>query len=233
MAERDPIYARELRDAFLAQAQPEAAIPMAEYMRHQFPFFGLKKGPREMIQREFFGQHGLPSAEELPKVLAALWRYPERECQYAGLAICWRLVNRKRSILDPAASLPVFEKLVTQRSWWDTVDAIASKLVGWALREDLALRASAIARYRVSPDMWLRRTALLFQLRYKTATDAELLFALCRENLADKEFFIRKAIGWALRELSKTDGPAVVAFVEAQPQMSGLSRREALKWLSR
>lgn len=224
-------YAADLRAAFLAEADPAEAMAMARYMRDQFPFFGLKKGPREAIQKQFFKDRGLPSAEAVGDVVRELWRCPERECHYAGLAILSKMVRRKNTALVPSEIMPVLDKLITHKSWWDTVDLIASRLVGWALREDLQLRSDTIGRWRGSDDFWLRRSAILFQLKYKDATDSTLLFSLCADQLGDTEFFIRKAIGWALREYSKTDRTAVVAFVDEHPEMSGLSRREALKWL--
>lgn len=224
-------YAGDLRESFLEQADVDAAIAMAAYMRDQFPFFGLKKIPRQAVQRAHIEAHGRPSGDELESVVRQLWQFPERECQYAALDLLRRHLCAKRVKAKPADWLPLLEWLVKNKSWWDTVDLIAATHVGWALREDLALREAAVERWRVSPDFWFRRTAILFQLKYKADTDFELLSALCVDNLGNAEFFIRKAIGWALREYSKTDGEAVEAFVEAHPNLSGLSQREALKWL--
>jgi 3-methyladenine DNA glycosylase AlkD len=126
--------------------------------------------------------------------------------------------------------MPLLEKLITTESWWDTVDGLAANQVGGVLARFPEIREPYIDRWRQEEDFWLRRTTLLFQLRYKGQTDADLLFALIKENLADQEFFIQKAIGWSLREYSKSNAEAVQQFV-AETELSGLAQREALKWM--
>jgi 3-methyladenine DNA glycosylase AlkD len=122
--------------------------------------------------------------------------------------------------------------LITTKSWWDTVDAIANHNVGQLLRQYPDSRDRTLTPWRQSENIWLRRTAILFQLSYKTATDADLLFAIATENRESSEFFIQKAIGWALREYSKTAPDAVQTFV-ATAELAPLSQREALKWLKK
>ena len=213
------------------------AEPMARYLRDQFAFLGVMRPLRKAITREVVATHGLPEASELADVLGEFWALEYREAQYVGV----ELLQRSRRHLD-AAALSWVEELITEKSWWDTVDALASHTVGTLFTRFPELRDDALARWRASGNLWLRRTALIFQLRYKERTDRELLFDLCRQN-ADREsraraesgtgeFFIEKAIGWALREYSKHDATAVTAFVDTT-DLAPLSRREALKWLKR
>jgi 3-methyladenine DNA glycosylase AlkD len=214
-------YLQPLVRSFNEHADPDVAAKMAAYMRDQFPFVGLPTPKRQALFKAFLAAHGRPAQA----VVRALWALPEREYQYCAVD----LLKKERDAL-PASFLPVLEFLVVTKSWWDTVDALASHPVGALLARFPGTRAAAIARWRVADNLWLRRTALLFQLRYKTQTDQELLFALIRENAGSREFFIQKAIGWALREYSKVEAQAVRDFVAATP-LAPLSRHEALTWL--
>ena len=220
-------YIQPLLDAFRAHADPAQAAPMARYMRDQFPFFGLKAPQRRALERAFVADHGLPPVEQAADVVRALWAQPERECQYAAQSLLYRL---RRQL--PADSDTLLAELVTTKSWWDTVDMLAGRNVAAHFQRFPGVGAAAVSRWRRSDNFWLRRTTLLYQLHYKEKTDVELLWRLIEENAADSEFFIRKAIGWALREYSKTDAAAVVDFVARTP-LSPLSEREALKWLRR
>ena len=132
----------------------------------------------------------------------------------------------------PPRAIERFERLTVTNSWWDTVDGLASNVVGVHLQRYPELKDPWIGKWRTSDNFWLRRITLLFQLKYKTQTDVPLLFALIEENRTSNEFFIQKAIGWALREYSKTDSAAVEAFI-GQTNLAPLSEREGLKWLER
>ena len=222
-------YLQPLIENMAAAANPANAAQMAAYLRDQFPFLGLKSPQRREILRAFLQEYGYPAVEDLPQVARALWALPEREHQYNALDI---LIKRQKK-LDPDF-VPTLEWLITTKSWWDTVDGLASNTA--------RARSSPLIRRRGArpfssgdrvENIWLRRTTLLYQLKYKDQdTDVPLLFSLIEENLNDKEFFIQKAIGWALREYSKTDETAVRAFV-AKTDLSPLAHREALKWLNR
>jgi len=125
-------------------------------------------------------------------------------------------------------STKTIEYTITQKSWWDTVDSIAGGTVGIHFRRFPEVREKYLAKWRASDNFWLRRTTILFQLNYKKETDFELLCDIIRENLGSKEFFINKAIGWALRQYARSDPKAVKKFVKATP-LHPLSRREAMK----
>ncbi|MFN2137214.1 MAG: DNA alkylation repair protein [Candidatus Promineifilaceae bacterium] len=220
-------YIKPLVAQMNAASNPEAAAPMAAYMRDQFPFLGLKSAARRAILQAFLAEHGPPDAQDAAGVARALWALPEREHQYNAMDI----LRRQRSKLDPQF-VPHLEWLLTTKSWWDTIDGLAGWVAGALFAAYPAARESAVAAWRGSDNIWLRRTTLLFQLKYKDKTDVPLLFSLIEENRDDNEFFIQKAIGWALREYSKTDEMAVRDFV-ARTGLSPLAGREALKWLTR
>ncbi len=222
-----PAYVDALRSLFQSQADPIAAVPMQAYMRDQFPYLGIKMPMQRALLREFTDEHGLPTLKDLDMVLLALWAMPEREFQYAALGLLGKFDDQL-----PAEFIGMLEALLTTNSWWDTVDSLATHTVGIHFRRFPDVREDTLRRWRQSDDFWLRRTCILFQNKYKTGTDFDLLKAIICENLGSKEFFINKAIGWALREYTRVDPVGVRAFVAETP-LAPLSAREALKWLNR
>jgi 3-methyladenine DNA glycosylase AlkD len=218
-------------DELAARADPERAGPMRAYMRDQFPFLGVPApGQREAWRAATPGlPRTLPEATVV-EAAEALWQRPEREHQY----LATHLVSRHAA---SAAASPAFlatvEHLLTTKPWWDTVDALAIHATGSLVGRHPELRTD-MDRWLHGDHLWLARSALLHMNRWKAATDRDWLFAACLARATDTDFFLRKAIGWALRELSKTDEAAVVAFVHDHGDvLSGLSRREALVWLER
>jgi 3-methyladenine DNA glycosylase AlkD len=216
----------------LAQrADRDRAGPMAAYMRNQFPFLGIPAPAQKQAWRAAIA--GLPRALPEPVVSAAatrLWERPEREHQY----LACMLVNRHAAAAAATFSfLDVVEQLIVTKPWWDTIDSLATHAVGDLVHRHRAEGRPRMDRWLASDDLWLRRSALLHMNRWRSATDSEWLFAACLSRAEERDFFIRKAIGWALREHSKVDAPAVIRFVDQHPELSGLSRREALMWLER
>jgi 3-methyladenine DNA glycosylase AlkD len=220
-------YIFPMTSLFQSNADPSAAEPMAAYMRNKFPFLGIKSPLRRELEREFIDEHGLPPLEELSLVLLDLWSLPEREYQYTALMLLGKFERKL-----PPDFIETIETLLTTKSWWDTVDTIASNTVGTHFRLFPEVRKLKLAQWRSSENFWLRRTCILFQLKYKKETDFELLKAIIRENLGSKEFFINKAIGWSLRQYSRVDPESVRNFVAETP-LAPLSAKEALKWLKR
>jgi 3-methyladenine DNA glycosylase AlkD len=218
-------YLLPLQTAFEANANPANAAPMKKYMREKFEFLGIKTPLRRSVIKEFFADHGLPPLDELNALVQRLWEMPFREYQYTALGF---LGKRQRYLTPDTVSL--LEMLITMKSWWDTVDGLAAHQVGGLFASFPEIRDTHIGRWRQQENIWLRRTTLIFQLRYKEKTDKDLLFSLIEENLTDKEFFIQKAIGWSLREYSKSSPVAVQQFVAAT-DLSPLAHREALKWM--
>ncbi len=219
------VYAR-IAATFEARRDAAQAQPMAAYMRHQFPFLGIPTPARRPLLREALAGMEPPTEADLRALAALLWAKPEREYQYAACDILGRWQGR----CGPGF-LPVAKTLITRKSWWDTVDSLAARVVGPIVRRHRELAATMDA-WLTDDQMWLARTAILHQLAWKGQADSDRLFRYCAARATDREFFIRKAIGWALREHSKTDAEAVRAFVAAHPELSGLSQREALLWLN-
>ena len=218
-------YVRRLKDLFEQHANPAKAAPMKKYMRDQFEYLGIQTPQNTALIRQFTGEYGLPSLDDLDKVLRDLWELPQREFQYVAVGFLGKLENQL-----PAEFIETIEYLIVTKSWWDTVDSIAGGTVGTHFRRFPRVRERSLAEWRESDNFWLRRTTILFQLNYKNETDFELLCEIIRENLNSKEFFINKAIGWALRQYARTDPKAVKKFVKATP-LHPLSKREAMKHL--
>ena len=217
-----------LRPMFTAEADPERSASARRYMRDLFPFFGIPAPGQRRIARTATAGLRAPSEAELASIARACWDEQEREWQYFACGYLRRHIG-----VGSPALLSTVEWLIETKSWWDTVDALASRTVGPLVRKHREL-AGVMDGWIASDDIWIARTAILHQLTYKDRTDAARLFGYCRDRAADKEFFIRKAIGWALREYSKTDAEAVRSFVtQNRSRLSGLSRTEALKWLDR
>jgi 3-methyladenine DNA glycosylase AlkD len=218
-------YIEPLVELYSANRNDMTAVPMAKYMKDKFPFLGLKTPARKELNKVFFRQYGLPEITELERITGDLWSLPEREYQYFALGLLRKMIKKL-----PKEFISLFEDLIVEKSWWDTVDGIASWFIGEHFKRFPELKNSYIEKWMRSDNIWLQRTCLLFQLEYKSATDTDLLVKLIRELEGSKEFFINKAIGWILREYSKTNSAFVIDFAE-KTDLAPLSRREALKWL--
>jgi 3-methyladenine DNA glycosylase AlkD len=210
-----------------AHADPVKAAPMKKYMKDRYEYLGISQPQRTALQREHYKTHGLPAVADLPVIVKELWTLDEREYQYAALDLLEKMVKK----LDDSF-LPLFEYMVVTKSWWDTVDYIAIRLAGEVLYKYREQWRPVAEQWYYSNNMWLQRTTIIFQLKYSKETDTDLLFELIDQSAGSKEFFIRKAIGWALREHSKTDEATVRAFVDVCP-LSNFSKNEALKWLNK
>lgn len=218
---------QSLIDALAPLAQPQKAAEMAAYMRHQFCFLGIPTPARRLATRPFLKQP-LP-ADDLLATAQALWALPEREYQY--VAVDW--LARQWRQLGPE-HLPALLTLVQQKSWWDTVDGLAGA-IGDLLKREKATNPQAQAPMDAAlhhPNFWVRRIALLHQLGWKADTDEDRLFNEALTLGHESEFFIRKAIGWALRDYARHRPEAVRAFLQTHGhRLSGLSVREAAKHL--
>jgi 3-methyladenine DNA glycosylase AlkD len=220
-------YTQELARIFAPHANSERAPAMAAYMRNHFAFFGIMSGPRTALTKEFIRQHGHPGPDILPKVVQTLWQYPEREFQYAA---CELLIAASKT--GSPDLLPLVEHCITHKSWWDTVDTLAPRVAGAIYAKHPKEVQAVVDAWIHSPNFWLNRSAIILQLSYKQHTDLALLERAIVPHLSSKEFFIQKAIGWALRQYSYVNAPWVVEFVHTHP-LAPLSTREALKALRR
>ena len=201
---------------------------MARYMRTGQPFHGVQKPGRVEVLRAVRGRFLLPDAATYEAAVLALWQQPHREEQYLAIAVAraWR----EFVVTD---RLPLYRRLIVEGAWWDLVDEIAIHLVGATLAADPASVTPVVLAWGGDEDLWVRRSALICQVGRRGAADEELLFRLCRDRAHERDFFIRKAIGWALRDHARRAPGAVRAFLRAhRAELSPLSFREAAKHLT-
>lgn len=203
----------------------ENAGPMKKYMKDHFLFLGIKSPLRKELEKQFFKETGILKEPFEKDFVTGLWEKEEREYHYTAITYIGKFIKKL-----PKELIPFLEKLITTKSWWDSVDSIAP-LVGELAKKYPEVIGENIDDWAVDENSWLRRTAILFQLKYKQLTNEDLLYDYIVKNADSKEFFIQKAIGWALREYSKTNPSSVKAFIEGN-QLAPLSIREGSKYLS-
>ncbi|MFE7776967.1 DNA alkylation repair protein [Streptomyces sp. NPDC057445] len=213
-----------LTAGYAAAADPVRAAEAAAYMKNIAPFLGIRTPDRRALSRTVLQGTPRPDEADCTAVALRCWELPEREYHYFAADYLRRYAGRCSS-----GFLPVVRHLLTTVSWWDTVDTLAAHVVGPLVAADPEL-VPVMDEWIEDDNLWIARTALLHQLRYKDATDTERLFRFCLRQCGHTDFFIRKAIGWSLREYAKTDPDAVRAFVDgARDRLAPLSVREALK----
>lgn len=219
-------YLAGIEKIYRENSNAEKAGPMAKYMKNKFEFFGISSPERKSIDKAYISEYGLPDVDELPKIIKAAYAKPQRELHYFAMVITGKL--RKKL---PENFIETAKFMIVTNSWWDTVDFIAAWIVGELVKAYPSL-GNVMDEWIKDENMWLQRTAILHQLKYKDQTDKNRLFRYCRKHATQKEFFIRKAIGWALRQYSKYNPEKVKQFVEETP-LTPFSKKEALKWLNR
>lgn len=213
-----------LTAAYPRAADPERAASAAAYMKDIAPFLGIATPQRRALSRTVLAGTGRPDEADCTAIALRCWELPEREYQYFAADYL-----RRHVACCSSGFLPVLRHLVSTRAWWDTVDVLAVHVAGPLVAADPAL-GTVMDRWIEDDDLWIARTALLHQLRYGSLTDTGRLFGYCLLRSGHPDFFIRKAIGWCLREFAKTDPDAVREFVDgARDRLSPLSVREALK----
>ena len=209
-------------------ADADDAAAMQAYMKDVSPFLGVKATPRRQAQRAAW--RALPALEvaDVKPVVEALWQMPEREYQYAACDLLDRHAKRLPGdfVLDPT------EALLQDRPWWDTVDALGNAVIT-PIVDRHPEQVETMWRWWDSGDQWLIRAAIGHQRGLRERTDLERLFTMCDRYAANREFFIAKAIGWALRDATSWDPAAVQRFVDDHPDLSAVARREALRGLAR
>jgi len=209
-----------------AAADPGRAVGMQAYMKSTMPYYGIRLPGVRTISRDVFGDVDM-SCDEWRRTLLALWRGARRrEERYAAMYLL--TMKRHRACVTPAL-MQVLEEMVVSGAWWDHVDELAM-VIGDLLRDHPRRMRPLMRKWSIDPNLWKRRVSIICQLKFKRGTDLDLLYSNIEPNLADRDFFIRKAIGWALRQYAWTDPQEVARYVrEHEAQLSGLSRREALK----
>ncbi|MDO5510109.1 MAG: DNA alkylation repair protein [Weeksellaceae bacterium] len=220
---------RELQAVFETAQNAERAGKMSAYMKDNFGFYGIMSTERRLLQRPFLQKEFLPDFAVAKELARLCFAHEKREVQYFAMELLGKYKNAW-----VAEDFAFFEGLIQTKSWWDSIDFISPNLVGNFFLNHTDLREELLPQWIENEDFWLRRSAIIHQLRYKEKTETDWLEKSILPNMASKEFFIRKAIGWALREYAKSRPEWVLDFVERhEPQLSGLSKREALKHLNK
>lgn len=217
-------FITELENTFAANSNAENALPMAKYMKDLFLFFGIKTDERRAIFKSLCKKHQAEINSNARTIAWELFTKKERELQYCGIEIIIKNLKNNYVIED----IVWIEKLLITNSWWDSVDTISKYILGSYLEQFPTEIATVVQRFSNAKNIWLNRSVILFQLGYKSKTDFNLLQSLCLKHSDSNEFFIRKAIGWALREYAKTNSSAVQEFVN-KTNLKPLSKKEALK----
>lgn len=216
--------------ALTAVADPSRAPAMQRYMKSTMPFLGVPQPLLRRVLKPVWAAYPLATAADWRREVRALWLAATvREHRYAAIELTELRAHRGFQDLD---ALPLYAELITTGAWWDLVDPLASHRLRFLLERHGAPVRSAMLAWSRSDDLWLRRAAILCQLGRKSQTDLELLYAVIEPALDSREFFLRKAIGWALRDLARAEPDEVRRYVAAhEARLSGLSKREALKHL--
>ena len=218
-----------LRADLAANADPAAAVEMQRYMKSAMPFRGVAKPARERLLVAAVTAHPLADPAELDAAVRELWDGAEfREERYLALSLTG--LRRYQPWLD-SSWVPLLRHWIVTGSWWDFTDEIASRRIGPLLRTHPDALRPVVRAWITDPDRWLRRTSVICQLQAAEATDVALLAEAIEANLADADFVLRKGIGWALRQHARVDPDWVRRFVDEHPDLSPLSRREALRHL--
>ncbi|MGI8314076.1 DNA alkylation repair protein [Halobacillus mangrovi] len=215
----------EIVHTFQNHRNEENRDGMEAYMKNQFLFYGIKTPERKKLLTPILKEYQLLSQTDRIRTALLLFEEAARECQYAALALLEK--GKKRA---SRSEIGIYKELLVTKSWWDTVDMIGSNLCGEYFKKYPDMLKPITEKWRHSRNLWVRRSSILHQLKYKGQTNEKLLFETIDVLKDEKEFFIEKAIGWALREYSKTNSEAVVNYLD-YTECRPLSRREGLKWL--
>jgi 3-methyladenine DNA glycosylase AlkD len=227
----EPFSPNTLREfvstSLAAQANANNAKAMAAYMKTEQPFFGVNQPGRKPIFRELVLRYPPESNQQYRAAITSLWSIPQREGQYAAIHFADHFEDR-----HTLTNLTFFKKLIEQGAWWDHVDWIATHIVGRVVKQNRAEASEVMRKWIDDDDLWVRRTAIICQVQHKEETDYKMLFEFCLMRAHEKDFFIRKAIGWALRSYAWKEPERVRAFIiKHRAKLSGLSVREGGKHL--
>ncbi len=197
-------------------------------MKSEMPYLGVQTTPLRHALRPLFANCVLESFEQWRDTLLELWRGARyREERYAAIELAGHSAYGSFQTLN---ALPMYEEIIVSGAWWDLVDSIAAHRIGGLLQHYPAEMAPVLRDWAAGDDIWKRRASILAQLGFKGSTDCELLYDCIRPSLGRPEFFLRKGIGWALRQYARTDAAEVLRYVRRHEKLlSPLSRREALK----
>jgi 3-methyladenine DNA glycosylase AlkD len=219
---------RALRRALRSHADREKAAAMQAYMKSSMPFYGIQATGQRRIYRDIFSRYPLAAFEDWRDTVLSLWRTAtRREERYAAIELTG---YSRYAAFQTLETVPLYEELIVIGAWWDLVDGVAAHRVGGLLRRYSDEMKPQMRTWAACDNLWKRRSAILCQLTFKKQTDLSLLYECIEPSLESNEFFLRKAIGWALRQHAWTDPAEVVRYVRSKRgELSTLSKREALK----
>ncbi|EDV28685.1 hypothetical protein TrispH2_003164 [Trichoplax sp. H2] len=223
---------KALESAYKPHTNAEKAKAMKKYMRGQFEYYGINSPDRRKIDTDVRKTMPDLSLTEHHQLLNELWELPQREYQHFGAELARDSVKilTGDSDQDLRESVTVIENMIIKKSWWDCVDLLAPRVIGEFNRIQPEVMGPILDKWITDDNIWLKRTAILHQLFYKENTNQEKLFRYSLACAKEKEFFIRKAIGWALRNQFRVNPSAVKKFVkENDNKLSYLTKKEALK----
>ncbi len=218
------LYLSKIKKIYAANADATIAKGAKAYLLNQFEFYGIKTPLRRKICKEFYKAHRVKDHNELNSIIKDCFAAPQRELHYFAIELLGyhhKLWSKK--------TIPLIEWMVTHQSWWDSVDSTNSFVISKFFMKFPETIEITTSKWNNSSNQWLQRMSLLFQLTYKKKTNTTLLSQYIKNCQLEEDFFIRKAIGWALRAYAYTDSKWVVQFIKAHPQLSNLTKREALK----
>jgi 3-methyladenine DNA glycosylase AlkD len=220
---------RALGRSLRAAADPSKAPGMQAYMKSSMPYLGVQTPYLRRAIRPLFRLHVIDNSDDWRDTVLELWRTASyREEWYTAVELAGFSPYAQFRALP---ALPMYEEMIVAGAWWDVVDAIATRQLGDLLRKDPAEMAAVLRRWAASDNLWMRRSAILAQLKFKKQTDLELLYDCIQPSIGSPEFFLRKGVGWALREFSKTDSREVRRYVKLhEAELSSLTMREATKY---
>ena len=224
--------AQLVRTRLTAVADPARAPGMQAYMKSAMPYLGVSAVPLRQLCKEMFAGIGWTNVDDWRRDVLAIWHAAEfREERHAAIELSGVRVAHAFQTIDV---LGMYEEMIVTGAWWDYVDTIATHRLWAILRHDPAAMKQRMRAWSSDRDIWKRRSAILCQIKAKEATDLDFLYACIEPSIGAQAFFLRKAIGWALRQYAWTDPVEVAHYVEANAlRLSGLSRREALKNIDR
>lgn len=219
-------FCSDLEADFRKASNRELAIPMENYMKNNFSFLGIKTEQRRAIFKSNYEQNKAEVKSNFRAISWELFQMKEREFHQTAIDLLVKEFKKNFVLED----IQLIEKLIITNSWWDSVDTIAKYILGGYLLQFPSETLKVIERFSNSKNMWLNRSAILFQLSYKDKTNFEILKSECEKHKRSNEFFIQKAIGWALRDYSRFNPKGVESYVNST-NLKPLSRREALRLL--
>jgi 3-methyladenine DNA glycosylase AlkD len=217
-------FVTTIKQLFEAHEDVAYGQKQSDYLKNNFPCYGIPTQVRREILKDCAAEYQEDIKENFRTICWELYQFPHREMHHTSIDIFIKESKKKYQIND----IHLIEKLIITNSWWDSVDTLAKYAVGGYLTKFPEKKYAIIDQFSNSDTMWLNRSAIIFQLGYKGKTDFDLLISECEKHKHSNEFFIQKAIGWALREYGSVNPSGVLEYVN-HANLKPLSKREAIR----